>query len=119
MVQKVIRNSKNCVHVVYERPPKAKSRDKDAVKIRELSRNFALEAIGVQRNEFVSWGVMADWSKPYLTMEKDFVKAQIRLFHDLLKKGYIYQRFMPVYWSPSTRTALAESELEYNQNVSI
>ena len=28
----------------------------------------------------------------------------------------IYRRLRPVYWSPSTRTALAEAELEYNEN---
>ena len=97
---------------------KAKSRHKDALTIRENSRNFALEAVEGQKSEFMSWGVMGDWSKPYLTMDKDFIKSQLRLFFDLMKKGFIYQRFMPVYWSPSSRTALAESELEYNSNVS-
>ena len=97
---------------------KAKSRHKDALTIRENSRTFALEAVEGQKSEFMSWGVMGDWSKPYLTMDKDFIKSQLRLFFDLMKKGFIYQRFMPVYWSPSSRTALAESELEYNSNVS-
>jgi isoleucyl-tRNA synthetase len=96
---------------------KSKSREKDPVKIRTMARNFALTAIESQKSEFISWGVMADWSKPYLTMNKDFVQAQLRLFHDLMSKGFIYQRFMPVYWSPSSETALAESELEYNPKV--
>ena len=98
---------------------KARSRDKEALKIRELSRNFALEAINGQKAEFISWGVMANWTKPYLTMDKSFVISQLRLFHKLMEKGFIYQRFMPVYWSPSSRTALAESELEYNHNVRV
>ena len=97
---------------------KTKSRDKDALTIRSSSRNFALEALEKQKREFLSWGIMGDWTNPYLTMDKEFVKSQLRLFFDLMKKGFIYQRFMPVYWSPSSRTALAESELEYNSNVS-
>ena len=64
--------------------------------------------------EFISWGVMGDWKTPYKTMDSTFVKNQIELFQWLLSQGYIYQRYMPVYWSPSSKTALAESELEYN-----
>ena len=30
--------------------------------------------------------------------------------------GLIYRQFKPVYWSPSSRTALAEAELEYDEN---
>lgn len=97
---------------------KGKSRNKDPLSVRQMSRNFALEAIQGQKEEFVSWGIMADWSRPYLTMDKNFIQSQLRLFYDLMKKGHIYQRFMPVYWSPSSQTALAESELEYNANVS-
>ena len=97
---------------------KAKSREKDALKIRQISRNFALEAIEQQMREFVSWGVIGDWGQPYQTMKKDFVIHQLRLFHKMIKEDFVYRRYMPVYWSPSSRTALAESELEYNPNVS-
>jgi isoleucyl-tRNA synthetase len=30
--------------------------------------------------------------------------------------GMIYRRLRPVYWSPSTGTALAEAELEYKED---
>jgi len=95
------------------------SRDDNPLEIRRLSRDFALEAIDGQRSEFMSWGVMADWKNPYLTMSKDLVQAQLVAFNDLYKKGFIYERFMPVYWSPSSRSALAESELEYNPSVRV
>ena len=67
-----------------------------------------------QKKEFMSWGVMGDWKRPYKTMDSTFVKQQIRLFFWMVSHGYVYQRYMPVYWSPSSKTALAESELEYN-----
>jgi len=34
----------------------------------------------------------------------------------LLNAGLIYRQFKPVYWSPSSGTALAEAELEYDDN---
>ncbi|RUS15214.1 isoleucine--tRNA ligase [Endogone sp. FLAS-F59071] len=34
----------------------------------------------------------------------------------MVKKGYIYRQLKPVYWSPSSRTALAEAELEYKDD---
>lgn len=32
----------------------------------------------------------------------------------MFEKGLLYRGVKPVYWSPSSRTALAEAELEYN-----
>ncbi|XP_052743291.1 isoleucine--tRNA ligase, mitochondrial isoform X2 [Bicyclus anynana] len=58
---------------------------------------------------------MADWDKQcYLTLNKKYVQAQLRQFYKMYKSGLIYRAMKPVYWSPSTRTALAEAELEYD-----
>lgn len=57
---------------------------------------------------------MGDWKGSYRTMDSEFVKRQISVFYWMLSHSYVYQRYMPVYWSPSSKTALAESELEYN-----
>jgi isoleucyl-tRNA synthetase len=81
--------------------------------IRESARKFALAAVEAQSAEFQSWGVTGDWSNPYLTLSPDYVKREMRFFGSLLRKGLIYRRYMPVYWSPWSGTALAESELEY------
>ena len=34
----------------------------------------------------------------------------------MVDRGLIYRRFKPVFWSPSSRTALAEAELEYRED---
>ena len=86
------------------------------VKLRQIARNFASETITKQKDEFLSWGVIGDWENPYTTMSPEFVKGELRAFHKLYEKGYVYQRYMPVYWSPSSQTALAESELEYKSD---
>ncbi|CAG8632578.1 12489_t:CDS:10, partial [Funneliformis caledonium] len=51
-----------------------------------------------------------------LTELKEYEVKQLQVFHELLKKGYIYRQNKPVYWSPSSRTALAEAELEYKDD---
>lgn len=34
------------------------------------------------------------------------------VFADMVARGLIYRQLKPVHWSPSSRTALAEAELE-------
>ena len=79
-----------------------------------MAREFAAMTLEIQKREFMSWGVMGDWDNPYKTMAPDFVKNQLKVFLKLYENKTLFQRYMPVYWSPSSKTALAESELEYN-----
>ena len=62
---------------------------------------------------FQRWGIWADWDQPYLTLQKEYEAAQIKVFGEMVLKGHIYRGLKPVHWSPSSRTALAEAELEY------
>ncbi|ORX51537.1 isoleucyl-tRNA synthetase [Hesseltinella vesiculosa] len=84
--------------------------------IRRLARQRALQEIDKQRKSFMSWGVMGEWDHPYRTLDKDYEIRQLGVFHDMVKKGYIYRQLKPVYWSPSSMSALAESELEYKED---
>ncbi|XP_055631360.1 isoleucine--tRNA ligase, mitochondrial [Toxorhynchites rutilus septentrionalis] len=102
----------------YNKKQKGKTTELDAVKIRELARSFALETIDKQRAEFEQWGVTADWidkSFWYSTLDTSYIKSQLRLFQELFDKGLIYRDLKPVFWSPSSRSALAEAELEYDE----
>uniref|UniRef100_A0A1I7TTI7 isoleucine--tRNA ligase n=1 Tax=Caenorhabditis tropicalis TaxID=1561998 RepID=A0A1I7TTI7_9PELO len=83
--------------------------------IRSAARIVADEAIGKQMNAFRRWGVTADWDKPYTTKSSKYVAAQLDIFGQLVEQKLVYRTFKPVYWSPSSNTALAESELEYNE----
>src|SRR5208282_2289762 len=42
----------------------------------------------------------------------------LRLFADIVEKGFVYRGKKPVYWSIPCRTALAEAEVEYQDHVS-
>ncbi|XP_053315629.1 isoleucine--tRNA ligase, mitochondrial [Spea bombifrons] len=86
-----------------------------AIEIRRKARNFAEKAIEKQRDSFIRWGVMADWDNCYYTFDPKYEAKQLDIFYKMYEKGHIYQDYKPVFWSPSTRTALAEAELEYNQ----
>ncbi|KAI9317679.1 tRNA synthetases class I-domain-containing protein [Dichotomocladium elegans] len=86
-----------------------------AMEIRQLAKKRALSEIEKQKKDFRSWAVIGDWENAYQTMTKDYEIRQLRVFHEMMKKGYIYRQMKPVYWSPSSKSALAEAELEYNE----
>jgi len=83
------------------------------VKFREACREFALKYVNDQREQFKRLGVIGDWENPYLTLAPEFEARQIELFGEMAKKGYIYKGLKPVYWCPHDETALAEAEIEY------
>ncbi|XP_034940166.1 isoleucine--tRNA ligase, mitochondrial [Chelonus insularis] len=86
--------------------------------IRHQAQKFAEAAIKEQREEFMSWGIMADWKESgcYFTHKTSYMINQLKQFYKLYEKNLVFRDFKPVYWSPSSKTALAESELEYNPN---
>lgn len=90
----------------------------DVVEFRQKCKEFALSYVDIQREQFKRLGVFGDWEKPYLTLDKRFEARQIKVFGEMAKKGYIYKGLKPVYWCPSCETALAEAEIEYQEDKS-
>uniref|UniRef100_A0A3B4XQ12 isoleucine--tRNA ligase n=1 Tax=Seriola lalandi dorsalis TaxID=1841481 RepID=A0A3B4XQ12_SERLL len=84
------------------------------LQIRQKAREFAEKAIARQKAAFQRWGVMADWDQCYYTYDGAYEAAQLKVFQEMHSKGLIYQDYKPIFWSPSSKTALAEAELEYN-----
>ncbi|WP_017753650.1 isoleucine--tRNA ligase [Calidifontibacillus oryziterrae] len=80
---------------------------------RKLCEEYAYEQIDRQREQFKRLGVRGDWENPYITLTKGYEAQQIKVFGEMAKKGYIYKGLKPVYWSPSSESALAEAEIEY------
>nr|WP_225867644.1 isoleucine--tRNA ligase [Cyanobium sp. NIES-981] len=81
--------------------------------LRRKAHAYALEQVEGQKAGFRRWGIWADWDSPYLTLQKSYEAAQIGVFGAMVLAGHIYRGLKPVHWSPSSRTALAEAELEY------
>lgn len=92
------------------------SKSLDPIEIRRLCRKFALEAIEKQKRSMQKWGIMADYNRPLLTMDPKFEANQLRVLSAMIDKNLIYSARKPVYFSPSSQTALAEAELEYSDD---
>ncbi|TFE02690.1 isoleucine--tRNA ligase [Jeotgalibacillus salarius] len=90
-----------------------KRKEMTVAEFREKCAEYALQQIDNQRSQFKRIGVRGDWDHPYITLNPEYEAEQIRVFGEMAKKGYIYKGKKPVYWSPSSESALAEAEIEY------
>ncbi len=88
----------------------------DRVKFREQAAAFAQKFVDIQREEFKRLGVLGDWDHPYLTMAPEYKKAILETFQKLEDAGYVYRGKKPVYWCTTDETALAEAEVEYEND---
>ena len=91
-----------------------KRKEMSVAEFRKLCAEYALQQIDNQRSQFKRLGVRGDWENPYITLKPEYEAQQIKVFGEMAKKGYIYKGKKPVYWSPSSESALAEAEIEYN-----
>ena len=85
-------------------------------KFREICKNYALEQVELQEGQFKRLGGLGDYDKKYLTLAPDFEAKQIEVFGKMYEKGYIYRDLKPVYWCQDCATALAEAEIEYEND---
>tara|TARA_R110000772_G_scaffold22586_7_gene61019 strand:+ start:6829 stop:9714 length:2886 start_codon:yes stop_codon:yes gene_type:complete len=93
-----------------------KKRNKDEVPASEFRaecRTYADHWVNVQREEFKRLGILAQWDKPYLTMDYDAEAAIVTELLKFAEAGQLYRGAKPVMWSPVEKTALAEAEVEY------
>jgi isoleucyl-tRNA synthetase len=83
------------------------------LQLRDLASKFAQSAIMRQKKNMQDWSLLGDFQNPYITMDPTFEASETLVLGNLIEKNSLYRQLMPVYWSPSSKTALAESELEY------
>lgn len=83
-------------------------------KFREKCYAYALKQVERQMQQCIRVGTFADYKHPYLTLHKEFEARQIDVFAKMAVDGLIYKGLKPVYWSPSSESALAEAEVEYH-----
>ena len=87
------------------------------MELRSLCQEFVMDYINDQRNQFKRLGILADWEHPYITLQKEYEAKQIEVFAKMACDGHIYRGLKPVYWCPDCKTALAEAEIEYSNDV--
>ncbi len=90
-----------------------KARQTPRHEIRKQCRQYAQKFVDIQADEFKRLGVLGDYENPYLTMSPEYEARIVEVFGELFAKGAVYRGKKPIYWSPTTVTALAEAEIEY------
>ncbi len=90
----------------------------DRVTLRKRCRAYAAEWVAVQRTEFERLGIWGEWERPYLTMDAAFEAEILETFALLAADGYVQRGLRSIHWCPTDRTALAEAEIEYENDPS-
>ena len=90
----------------------------DRVTLRKRCRAYAAEWVEIQRREFERLGVWGEWERPYLTMDAAFEAEILETFAALAAGGYVQRGLRSIHWCPTDRTALAEAEIEYENDPS-
>ncbi len=89
---------------------------KTPLEIRQLCAEYARKWVKTQHDQFKRLGVGGEYEKSYITMDPKFESALLRGFRVLVEKGLVYKGLKVVHWDPVFETALAEAEIEYNDN---
>ena len=71
--------------------------------------------VELQRGDFKRFGVLGDWASPYLTMDSALEATDSRAWPHHAS-DYLYKGAKPVHWCLDCRSALAEAEVEYEDN---
>ena len=86
--------------------------------VRRQCRAYAERFIDIQRKEFKRLGVMGQWDDPYLTMAYQYEAIIARECFKFAGNGSLFRSKKPIHWCCSCQTALAEAEIEYEDESS-
>ncbi len=85
------------------------------IEVRRKSEEYARKYVDIQRLQFKRLGVLADWDRPYLTLDPAYEADMLRAFATFVDRDLVYESKKPVFWSTGAQTALAEAEVEYQE----
>jgi isoleucyl-tRNA synthetase len=97
---------------------KAKKLRLSQVEVRQRCRAYAGQFIEIQKAEFKRLGVLGNWEHPYLTMNNSYVAEILEEYGQFYFSGAIHRSKKPIHWCAQCRTALAEAEVEYENEKS-
>ncbi|MCI8593879.1 MAG: isoleucine--tRNA ligase [Oscillospiraceae bacterium] len=95
---------------------KVKRNEMTTAQFRDKCREYATQYIDKMTGQFQRLGVLGEWENPYITLLPEFEAKQIEVFGKMAEKGLIYKGMKSVYWCPHDQTALAEAEIEYQDD---
>ena len=100
--------------VRQELGPKAAGMSK--VEIRERCKQYAEKYAKHQSEQFQLLGVLGRWEKPYLTMTPAYEEGEMEVLAKLADEGLIHRELRAIHWCMHCGTALAEAEIEYQDD---
>jgi len=95
-----------------------KKAEMSQVEIRQACRRYAEKFVAIQRDEFERFGVFGEWDRPYLTMNYPYEGEIVRSLSRFVADGTLVKSKKPIYWCAPCSTALAEAEVEYEDESS-
>ncbi len=91
-------------------------RDLSVTELRDRCRAYARQWMEVQQAEWQRMGVLADWARPYRTMDRANEAGIVHCLGQLVQRGMVYNKLRSTLWAPVEETALAEAEIEYQED---
>jgi isoleucyl-tRNA synthetase len=85
---------------------------------RKACREYAAEQVAVQLEDFQRLGIVADWQHPYLTMNFEYEANTVRALAQMIANGHLHRGEKPVHWCTGCGSALADTEVEYQDKSS-
>ncbi|WP_027121449.1 isoleucine--tRNA ligase [Mycoplasma leonicaptivi] len=95
-----------------------KKEELNPIIIRKKAAKYAVKQVEKQKEQFNNLQLFTDFDKKYITLDKKYEVQQLKVLKKMTLDGLVYKGLKPVYWSPSSQSALAESEVEYKDIVS-
>lgn len=83
---------------------------------RAKARTYAKSQIDLQMASFKRIGLLTDWNKRYTTDDPAYVANQLRAFSQLYEQKLIFKDLMPVNWSMTNKTTIADADIEYRDS---
>jgi isoleucyl-tRNA synthetase len=107
------------IELQAEKEMKARQAAMTKLEVRSFCRTYAARFLNIQREEFKRLGGVGDWDHPYVTMDYGYQATIIGEMAKFFERGEAYRKKKPVYWCINCRTALAEAEIEYENDRSM
>ncbi|QCI27111.1 isoleucine--tRNA ligase [Buchnera aphidicola] len=82
-------------------------------KFRKKCKKYVIEQVKKQKNDFIRLGIFADWKNSQLTIDKKLEFNVLNVLKKIIKKKYLYKGLKPVHWCMKCQSALAEAEVDY------
>jgi isoleucyl-tRNA synthetase len=86
------------------------------VEIRKLCEDYARKFVRQQSDQFQLLGVLGRFEKPYITMDPAYEQGEMEVLAKLADEGLIHRELRAIHWCMNCGTALAEAEIEYQDD---